>query len=151
MTIAFGGLGLIAVTTGPDFDLATLALALGGALSWATGNVLVKRAQDASIFSLVVWASLVPPLPALALSALDGRSAALASALGHASWWSLGAVVYLGLAATVIAYATWGDLLRRYPAEASLRSHCWRRVPASSRRLPSSARCSRRSAMRAWR
>lgn len=118
MTIAFGGLGLIAVTTGPDLDLATLALALGGALSWAIGNVLVKCSQRASIFSLVVWASLVPPLPALILSALDGRSASLASALGHASWWSLGAVVYLGLVATVIAYATWGDLLRRYPAGA---------------------------------
>lgn len=29
------------------------------------GNVLVKRASGVPIFSLVVWASLIPPLPSL--------------------------------------------------------------------------------------
>jgi hypothetical protein len=34
----------------------------------------------------------------------------------HASFLSLAAVLYLGLIATVLAYASWGGLLARYPA-----------------------------------
>ena len=33
-----------------------------------------------------------------------------------ASWLGLGATLYLGLVATVLAYAIWGHLLRCYPA-----------------------------------
>ena len=38
----------------------------------------------------------------------------LAGAFLRASWLSLGAVVYLGVFATVLAYASWGYLLQRY-------------------------------------
>jgi O-acetylserine/cysteine efflux transporter len=63
----------------------------------------------------MVWLSLVPPLPSLALSmALDGP-AALGRALLRSSWAGLAAALYLGLAATTFAYALWGGLLRRYP------------------------------------
>jgi O-acetylserine/cysteine efflux transporter len=66
----------------------------------------------------MVWLSLVPPLPSLALSmALDGPTD-LARALGFASWLGIAAVLYLGVVATVFAYALWGMLLRRYPAAA---------------------------------
>ena len=68
--------------------------------------------------SLVVWLSVVPPLPALALSfALDGPSG-IARSIAAVSWRGIGAVIYLGAVATVVAYAIWGDLLRRYPAAA---------------------------------
>jgi O-acetylserine/cysteine efflux transporter len=64
----------------------------------------------------VAWLSLVPPLPALALSlALDGP-AALPAALRHADAAGWLAALYLGLVATSLAYAIWGALLRRYPA-----------------------------------
>ena len=64
----------------------------------------------------MVWVSLIPPLPSLVLSlALDGP-AALARAVPNSSWPGLAAALYLGLVATVFAYAVWGDLLRRYPA-----------------------------------
>ena len=45
----------------------------------------------------------------------DGDTA-LVAALGRASWVGLAAVLYLGVVATVVAYAIWGELLRRYPA-----------------------------------
>ena len=38
------------------------------------------------------------------------------TALARGSWLGCGAVLYLGLVATVLAYAIWGCLLRRYPA-----------------------------------
>src|SRR5579871_166397 len=115
MAIAFAGLAFIGLTVGGDLTPAGLGLGLAGAFSWAVGNVLVKRAAGAPMLPLVVWASLVPPLPALAVSALADRGVTLADAASHAPWLSLGAVVYLGAVATALAYAIWGDLLQRYP------------------------------------
>ncbi|MGA8551813.1 MAG: EamA family transporter [Stellaceae bacterium] len=68
MTVAFAGLALIGATVGADLPPMALGLALAGAFSWAVGNILVKRAAEAPVLSLVVWASLVPPLPALVVS-----------------------------------------------------------------------------------
>jgi O-acetylserine/cysteine efflux transporter len=115
MTIAFAGLALIGLTTGADFEPAALGLALAGAVSWAIGNVLVKRAAGVPIFPLVVWASLVPPLPALLVSSVYDQRSSLVDAVGGASWLGIGAAVYLGIVATIVAYASWGSLLQRYP------------------------------------
>jgi O-acetylserine/cysteine efflux transporter len=85
------------------------------AVSWGIGNVLVKRLGTVDMLGLMVWLSLIPPLPSLALSlALDGP-AALGRALLDSSWAGLTATLYLGLVATTFAYALWGGLLRRYP------------------------------------
>jgi len=113
---AFTGLGLIVLTVGHDLSVAGFGLGIGSAISWAVGNVLFKRVGSVEMVTFVAWLSLVPPLPALALSlALDGP-AALPRAFASASWLGLAAVLYLGLGATVLAYAIWGKLLRRYPA-----------------------------------
>lgn len=116
MVVAFAGLALIGVTVGADLRPAGLGLGLAGALSWAIGNILVKRAPGVQVLSLVVWASLVPPLPALAVSALTDRGAPLVRGDAHAFWVGLGAAAYLGAIATVIAYWMWGELLQRYSA-----------------------------------
>jgi len=65
---------------------------------------------------LTVWLSLVPPLPALALSILMDGPTGFLTALTHASWTALLAALYLGLVATTLGYALWGRLLRRYSA-----------------------------------
>src|SRR5215470_7960616 len=92
------------------------ALALAGlaAMSFGLGNVLLKRLPPTDTLGLVVWLSLVPPLPALGLSALLDGPRAWATTLVAATWREWLAIVYLGLVATVLAYAMWGWLLRRY-------------------------------------
>jgi O-acetylserine/cysteine efflux transporter len=113
--VAFGGLAVIAATVGHDLTAAGLALTALSAISWGAGNVLVKRLPPVDPLALAVWLSLVPPVPGLALAALmDGPGAPLA--WRGASWRAIGAVLYLGLIATVLAYAIWGYLLRRHPA-----------------------------------
>ena len=116
MSIAFAGLALIGATVGADLRPIALGLALGGAFSWAVGNILVKRSAEVPVLSLVVWASLVPPLPALIVSGLWGGHPSLPAALAGASWLGIGCAAYLGAFATVLAYAIWGDLLQRYSA-----------------------------------
>jgi O-acetylserine/cysteine efflux transporter len=70
MAIAFAGLILIGLTVDEELRALGLVLAMGAALSWAVGNVLVKRIGDVSMVALVAWLSLVPPIPALALAAV---------------------------------------------------------------------------------
>jgi O-acetylserine/cysteine efflux transporter len=117
MTIAFAGLGVVALTVGGDLSLAALALALGAAFSWSIGNTLVKRQPAAPIFALMAWCSLVPPLPSLAVSAVLDRDN-LWTALSHASWIGIAAAIYLGSVTTNIGFAAWGSLLQRYKAGA---------------------------------
>jgi O-acetylserine/cysteine efflux transporter len=115
MVIAFAGLAVIGATVGADLKPAALGLALAGALSWAIGNVLVKRDAGVPVFPLMVWCSLVPPLPSLVLSGVTDPGSLLA-AIQTASWLSIASTIYLGTAATLFGYAAWGGLLRRYPA-----------------------------------
>jgi GNAT superfamily N-acetyltransferase/uncharacterized membrane protein len=63
-----------------------------------------------------VWLSLVPPVPALALSLVLDGPFALVGAIVDSTWLALAAVLYLGVVGTILAYAIWGRLLRRYPA-----------------------------------
>ena len=116
--VAFAGLLLIAGTVGEDLSAVGLALTMLSAVSWAVGNVLLKRLPSVEPLNLAVWLSLVPPIPALALAlAMDGP-VGLARSVVTASWSAVAAALYLGLVATVIAYAIWDFLLRRYPAAA---------------------------------
>jgi O-acetylserine/cysteine efflux transporter len=113
MYIAFAGLALIGTTIGGDLTGVGLLLGLGSALSWAVGNILVKRNPGQPMLPFMVWLSLVPPFPALVVSYLshDGE---LITAITNASWISLASAIYLGAFATVAAYAIWGKLLVRY-------------------------------------
>lgn len=114
MALAVAGLVLVGLTVGADLPAPALVLALAGALSWAVGNLLLKGAGHVPMLHLVVWCSLVPPLPMLVLSALWGE-ASLPAAVGRAPWASLAGAVYLGAVATSV-YAIWGRLLARYTA-----------------------------------
>ena len=96
IALAFVGLALVAATVGRDLTVAGFCFTAASAVSWAIGNVLVKRLPPVDTLHLMVWLSLVPPLPSLLLSAaLDGPRA-LAAALASASWLALGAALYLG-------------------------------------------------------
>jgi O-acetylserine/cysteine efflux transporter len=116
MAVAFAGLALIGLTVGADLRPAALGLALAAATCWAVGNILVKRTGDTPVFPLMVWCSLVAPLPLLILSYLVDPQPSLVAALAHASWRSLATALYLGTLATPIAYGMWSYLLQRYPA-----------------------------------
>lgn len=116
VTVAFAGLVLIVLTVGHDLTAVGFCLAMGSAISWGVGNVLLKRVGDVDMLSLMVWLSLVPPLPALALSLMLDGPAALPQAVASAAWSGVAATLYLGLVATVLAYAIWGRLLRQHRA-----------------------------------
>jgi O-acetylserine/cysteine efflux transporter len=115
MLIAFVGIGVL----GTELDsvqttAAGLGLVLAAAFSWAGSNLLMKAAKPRDVLELMVWISLVPPLPMLALSyAIEGPDA-MVRALSSIDWVGLGAIFYVGIVSTIGAFAVWGHLLRRY-------------------------------------
>lgn len=116
MGMAIIGLILIGLTVGGSVTFWGLFLTLASAASWGVGNILLKQLEKIDMLPLMVWLSLIPPLPALLLSFLLGDSPSLLAAVASASWLSIGATLYLGLLATVSAYAIWGKLLQTYSA-----------------------------------
>ncbi|MFT8243308.1 EamA family transporter [Roseomonas sp. BN140053] len=117
IAVAFAGLGVIALSVGEGgVTPLGFGLSLGAAASWAVGNVLLRGAGRVDMLALMVWLSLVPPLPLLCLSLwLDGP-AALGAALAGISWVGAGAVLYLAVLATLVGFGLWGQLLKLYPA-----------------------------------
>ncbi len=92
-------------------------LCLGAAAMWAVSNIVVRRAQRATpgfaVLPFMVWSSLVPILPFIALSlALDAPASRWHWTA--APWSSWLAVAYLGWMATILAYALWTGLLKRH-------------------------------------
>ena len=115
IAVAVAGLGVFALGSGGNLTREGLALILCGALCWACGNLVLRRMGAARMLPVFLWASLVPPLPLLALSlALEGPSPfATLAALSGPGW---GAVLYVAIVSTVIGYSLWGWLLARHAA-----------------------------------
>ena len=114
--IAASGLIAIAATVGGGFTALGLALTLAAASSWALGNVLLRSAGKIDMFPLMIWLSLVPPLPLFALSlALEGWPA-IAHALTHMTGIGIASVLYLAVPTTIVGFGIWGFLLKHYPA-----------------------------------
>lgn len=116
LAVAAFGLLLVGASVGNDLTVAGLGLAIAAALSWAIGNVMLKRLGKVDMLAMMIWLCIVPPLPALALSVLMGDNPNLIDSVREATIESLLAALYLGLISTAIGYTIWGRLLNTYKA-----------------------------------
>ena len=111
-------LAIYKVRGGTSSTFIGLVLVTVSALGWGAGNVIAKRAASehpADMFALVVWSSLVPPLPLAALAyAFEGGVAAW-HAVVTASPLAWGCALFLAYVATLFGFASWARLLHRYP------------------------------------
>jgi O-acetylserine/cysteine efflux transporter len=113
---ALAGLLVIGMSAGSGgVTLGGLMLTIAAAFFWATGNVLLRSAGKVDMLATVVWLSLVPPLPLLALSLLIEGPRADAAALISVSWTGIAAIAYIAGAATIIGFGSWAHLLKLYP------------------------------------
>ncbi|KRC23248.1 EamA family transporter [Acidovorax sp. Root217] len=118
LLLAAGGLVLIGSAHGASMPLLGFLLTVAAAAMWACGNIVsraVGRHGPMNQLAFVVWASLVPPLPLLALSLLIEGPAAISTALQGFGLASFASVAYLAWAATLFGYGVWTFLLSRYP------------------------------------
>jgi O-acetylserine/cysteine efflux transporter len=96
--------------------LIPMLMVVAAAFCWGVGNTITKQAGKIDMLGFVVWSSLVPPLPLLALSLLLEGPGAIPSAVAHITWLGVGALLFMSWCATLFGYGAWSMLLSRYPA-----------------------------------
>ena len=119
MAVAACGIVAIGATVagqGSDMTWLGLILVLTASGSWAIGNVLMRGVGRVEFLPMIVWLSVVAPLPLLALSLVLEGSGSIAQALRGWSWLGVGSIVFQGAIATIGGYGMWAYLLKRYPA-----------------------------------
>jgi len=119
--IATAGIVILAaqkLIEGAHATLVGFALVIVAAFAWGVGNVISKHAgaeHDADMFGLVVWSSLIPPLPLAVLSFVFEGGASVWSAVTSAGALTWACVLCLAWGATLFGFASWARLLHRYP------------------------------------
>jgi O-acetylserine/cysteine efflux transporter len=119
--VAGSGVALLAlykVSGGATSTLIGLVLVLIAAFAWAAGNIVAKHAageHEADMFALVVWSSLVPPLPLAAISYVLEGGPAMIHAVMNASALTWGCALFMAYVATLFGFASWARLMHRYP------------------------------------
>jgi O-acetylserine/cysteine efflux transporter len=116
--IAIAALGLLMIcgTVGYDFSVGAFAVLMICPVSFAVGNLLLRRARDVPMFDLFAWLCLASAVPLLALTLIvDGPQPAWHSLLGM-SLTGVVSILAIGAISTSIAYWLWGRLLRDHTA-----------------------------------
>ncbi len=113
--IALVGLGTIGAEHIGGAVLVPLLLTLVAAGFWAISNILTKQAGQVDMLAFVVWGSLVPPLPMLALSLLAEGPQAVAALL-TISPQAIFSVLFIAYGSTLVGYGGWAVLLGRHKA-----------------------------------
>lgn len=124
LALAAIGLGCFALNfvgggSGGGTTLTGLLLNLMAAAMWGASNIITRRAQRAhphyDALQFVVWSSLVPILPFIAMSLLFDPPESHWQWL-HAGPGAWAGAAYLGWIATILAYGMWTGLFKRHPA-----------------------------------
>lgn len=116
IAIAATGLLMICGTVGYDFSVAAFAVLIVSPVSFAVGNLALRRAQHVRMFDLFAWLCLAAAVPLFALALATDGPLPTWQALSRMSPSGLACMVFLGAVSTSIAYWLWGRLLRDYPA-----------------------------------
>src|SRR6185503_9060241 len=96
IAIATVGLVMICGTVGYDFSVGAFAIIMICPISFAIGNLLLRRAKDAPMFDLFAWLCLSAAAPLAALTLLTNGPLPTWHALTHMSPMGLVCVLCLG-------------------------------------------------------
>ncbi|MCP4470963.1 MAG: EamA family transporter [Gammaproteobacteria bacterium] len=109
---AFGGAVLIVGEPRLAGDLIYAFMVIGGAFTWAVGQIMVKKLGKVGGFNLLSGVALfATPQLFVASFLFEQDQLEQISSASSAAW---GAVVYLGLVMTALAYGLWYRLLGHY-------------------------------------
>ena len=112
VALAFGGIVVLASRHTSGMTFMGLTLVLGSAFAWAVFTILLKRIGQVEMPRLMIWISVVPPLPLLGLSLALERGQW--QAIEQIRWEGLGALFYTAVISTILAGALWGKLVKSY-------------------------------------
>jgi O-acetylserine/cysteine efflux transporter len=112
LVVAFAGVYALSGDPARPSDPLYFGLVVSGALAWAIANILIKRLVAVPPMVLNAWLAVMAAPQLLAMSALleSGQWQAIA----EAGWRGWGAIVYMAVGASIIAYGLWYYLLGKY-------------------------------------
>ncbi len=113
---AFAGFAIVAAHTGGDVTVAGLVCVLLGATSWGFANFASKRLGRVNPLALVVWGSLVVPVPMALASFIFEGPTLIVHSLTHVGGMTVLSVAFIVYGSTLVAYSIWSWLLSHYPA-----------------------------------
>ena len=116
--VAFAGLAVIGIDRAASAPILPFVLILGAAAAWGVTNVMTRMAQPPDPLAMLVWASLVPPLPLLGLSLAFEGPAEIGDALAGIDAAAVGALPFVALVGGLFGFAAWTTLLKRHTAAA---------------------------------
>ncbi|GAA4223688.1 EamA family transporter [Actinomadura meridiana] len=122
MAVAFGGVTLLGVAQAEGGSpVGAFLVCLLAAASWGLANVAMRRMNQAATgpidpLGLMVWVSLVPPLPLLTLSLIFEGPGAIPDAARHISVAGFASLAFIAYVSTLFGFGVWGWLMRRYEA-----------------------------------
>ena len=98
-------------------------LTISAALFWSISNIVIrfatrdaqKHGEKLDMLGLVVWSSLVPPIPLMILALLVDSPQDVLHALTNLKWISVFSAFYLAFLATLFGYGVWTMLFDKYP------------------------------------
>lgn len=107
-----------------EIPLPALMLTLAAASFWALSNIILKfasneaasKGQKIDMLGVVVWTSLVPPIPLFIFAFMLDTPQMIFTAIFNLSPMSIFSIFYLAVGATIFGYGTWSLLLGKYPA-----------------------------------
>ncbi len=116
VSLAVAGIGAIAAGRAHGVPLQAVALGIASAASWGCGNVVTRAAVTKRPFSLLVWSSVLAPVPLLGLSLIFEGSARWQSAVSSLDASGIAALGYVVIVSTLFGYGVWYWLLSRHAA-----------------------------------
>jgi O-acetylserine/cysteine efflux transporter len=112
IVVAFLGIGFLAVDKYETISFLGFILVIASGFAWAVSNILMKRCGNIDMFRLIIWMSIIPPIPLFLISLVFETGHM--TALSNISWAGAGSILYTGLISTVLAFAIWGRLFQKY-------------------------------------
>src|SRR5688572_18540307 len=113
---AFAGLAVIGVDRAGSAPILPCVLVVGAAVAWGVSNTLTRMAQPPDALALLVWASLVAPLPLLGLSFAFEGPAEIGDALAGIDVAGVAALLFVALVSGLFGFAAWIALVGRHTA-----------------------------------
>ncbi len=125
---AIGAIGLFIIgigsgTTGVTaIPINALLLTICAPFFWSLANIIAIFASEKAssknetldMLGLVVWSSLIPPIPMLVIALIVDTPSTLLNAVINLNAMSVFSVVYLSLGATLFGYGMWNMLIAKY-------------------------------------
>ncbi len=113
--LAFCGISLLINAKYKSSTVVGLVLIVIAGFSWAIANLLMKLAGKIDMFRLIIWISIIPPIPLFLLSLLFEKGQT--EAITHISILGISSILFVSWISTIFAFSIWGKLLSKYQAQ----------------------------------